>query len=611
MHSRVRKSFAAALVAALLVGMSGQAYAAPPPAKAIAQAVVVHARGNAPPPPAAFRSAWQRGNVDELPDTVKGPTQLASALRFKADQMSWAIGKATGPDANPHANRYIKENLRRDLSTLVDALGNLQERGKLDPTTEARAMATASRVLAAAAQAGITLSDDPKNRTEALVSGALYRQRVNNHDTAIEVEAGMTSGILAALTTRDGTVGPVLEDGGRKAPDFLQKIAGQRPIASVGWNELKPDEQLNLLRSQSARHEFSSNRSIPGVIYRPNASKALLAKVEHLGPESVESVNGVELHVRQPGTASHNAQDSLVVAESMGAYPLSRHQHIPNKIPASVLKGDAVDRLRLVDFYRRANITADLLGVLEGYPLKPNKRDGVTYFDYMHSADLFVMNEHLYSVATRGRGTIGPDTMKMGSVGFRTGELYKDTQMFGFELRALTPGSNGEEKMRFSNAVQKGVLTGSYGTPRATMEEWHKQVVGTGGSHAQIAERQGKVLISLHFNRRIRGLLEEAPADIKASITPKVRKGLLDKADDQYSLKLLVHDWSKDPVISSKPGLATRVVAAQKVALAELDKNGFEGSDMNMRTIATFVRESGLYDTYSESLGMREKSVAP
>jgi len=624
MHPRIRQSSVAFVLAALLVASGGEAVAAPAKQGGIRgvvnrlfhrekapvaqeQVKPAHDIPHGAPPPAAFRAAWRKGDVAELADSVETPAHLAAALRFKADQMTRVIAKATGPNADPHAQRYVKENLHGDLTNLLDALGDMQEKGGLDATTEARAMAAASRVLHAASQADVALTNEPKNQTEHLLSGALYKQRVNHHDTAIEVEAGMTRGILAAMTTRDGTVGPVLADGGRPPPAFLAKKAGNKPIESVLWDDLSATEQLDLLKSQSKGHDFFSNRSMPGVMFRPNAGKALMSKVEYLGPASVESVNGVELHVRQPGTASNNQKDSLETAAAIGATPLSRHQHVPNKIPQSILKGNAVDRFRLVDFYRRANITADLASVLEGYSLKPNRDGHITYFDYMKAGALPAMNKHLFSVATTGRGTLGPSTLKMGSVGFRTGSLYKDETMFGFEMRTLSK-TNSEEKMRFGNAVQKGVLTGSYGTPRATIEEWHDKVIGTKGSPSKIARRQGEVLSGLHFNRDTDTLLAEPPQELMASLTPNVRRGMREKADEQYSLKLLVHDWSKDPVISSQPGLAATIVTAQKAALAKLDKDGFES---NMGIIKTFVKDSGLYDVYSESLGMRESIAAP
>jgi hypothetical protein len=529
--------------------------------------------------------------------------------------MTRVVESSSGASADPRAAEYVRTKLDSDFHKLTAALGKLQQDGELDPITEQRAMAAANRVIVAAGRAHTDLLSRPeRDHVERLLSSARYRSLSMHHDTAVENEAKTSWGVMAALTTEDGTVGPILREGGKAEPAFLKDLAHGRPTQSIAFDELSPPQKLELLQSQSKGRDFFSERRIPGVIFRDGVavSGGLQKKVEYMGPTNVDTVNGIEFHVRQPGQASQSLQTAMAAANKLKVNVVSRHQHIPARIPASIMrgnfpasimKGDDVDRFRLVDFYRRTNTTAELKSLLDGYRLSPVEQGDVTYFDFLQSSGLIQMNEHLSDVAANRRSWIEHDDLKMAAVGFRTGEMYGDPKMFGFEIRTISPART-EEWGTFANAVQKGVLTGSYGLPRSSVAEWHAANVSGG------IQGQNAALEKLHYNRPIVYLLADAPAALKPSLTPEVTERLKANAPKFYGLKMLVHDWSRDPVLAGKPALQAHVVAAQQKGLAALGGASVDENRMHA-IVKTFAAESGLYEAFATSMGMDEAMVQP
>ena len=66
-----------------------------------------------------------------------------------------------------------------------------------------------------------------------------------------------------------------------------------------------------------------------------------------------------------------------------------------------------------------------------------------------------------------------------------------------------------------------------------------------------------------------------------------------------YSLRMLVHDWSRDPVMLANPGLAEDVIAAQIAGLRELHR-GRAPLGITQR----FIERSGLFEAFARSIGL-------
>ena len=547
-----------------------------------------------------------------------------TAIRHESDRLTRALRRGSAQE-----RRDALEQLEPDVRRILGVIERVQASGSVDPVAEHRAVAAAGRVLYAASEARPgAVSSELVDRFDTLYSRAAYRRVAPHHQTAVEIETRMSDRILDAMTTRDGTLGPLLEEGGKKPPRFLRRMARGGDVRDIQWDALSRRQKLQLLRSQSRGRSFFDGRSIPGMRFRrainkpigsavalggriarvgePTASVdgVLMDKVEYMGPKNVNKVSGIELHVRQPGRASRNARDAFTVVDLVGSPATQGHEHIPYRIPRAVMKGDRLARESLVDFYRRANMVGELLSVLEGYRLSPVRDGPVTYFDFLQADSLGALDQHLDSIARGRGGELGESSLKMGAVGFRTGELYGDPAMFGFEVRVLSK-RRAQRGDRFVDALQKGVLTGRYGLARSRIEAWQRRALDPAvlGHPPTIAD-ESRALARLHYNRPIEAALADAPNDLRDALTPRVEKRLRREAETSYGLKMLVHDWSADPALAGNRRAIDRVRQAQRKALSALERGAADAV-----VVGNFVKESNLYQVFAESIGMNDRSV--
>jgi hypothetical protein len=551
-------------------------------------------------------------------------TDRATAIRLRANKMTRVLSKGK---TNAHAKKYLATSYKKDMAFILGAVARMQKEGGLSPAAEQRATAAVGRVLKAAMETRPeSVSSGQTDAYAVLNSRAQYRRKAPKHETAVEIETRMTDKIMASLTTKDGTVAPILRESGKSAPEFLVKMAGAKAVESIKWDALNPAQKLQLLQHASRGQSFFSNRNIPGLAFRKSIAKpvdrsvvlggketaknsnsvridsVLLNKVEFMGPTNVEKVNGIEYHVRQTGRASRNANDAFTLGELFNSPAKSGHEHIPNRIPKEVMRGNAVDRAGLVDFYRRANVTAELKAIKDGYAIKPVRDGSVTYFDFLHGKGVASLNNHLHSMAAKGSSSLGQSDLKMGAVGFRTGELYGDKGKFGFEVRTLHKKDGNRGK--FVDAVQKGILTGHYGLRRSVMQKWHKANVPKASNDNAYVQKQSSVLGALHYSRPIAQLLDGAPTSRHGMLTTKVKQQLSEHAETHYGLKMLVHDWSKDPALMGNAKAQSKVLTAQKAGLDALARGEKPG-----RIIASFADRSGLYEAFTKSIGMNDRAV--
>src|SRR5690606_28942892 len=136
-----------------------------------------------------------------------------------------------------------------------------------------------------------------------------------------------------------------------------------------------------------------------------------------------------------------------------------------------------------------------------------------------------------------GRSTLRHDELKQGEIGVRTGEVYGDPEMIGLEVREIHHPS-------FVDAIQKGLLTGRYGREPAAFDRW-------------FATRDGAARVSdLHYNRPVRELVARAPTDLARALATPAGERLRADAERVPALKLLLYDWSADPVLAGQEGFA-------------------------------------------------------
>jgi len=230
------------------------------------------------------------------------------------------------------------------------------------------------------------------------------------------------------------------------------------------------------------------------------------------------------------------------------------------------------------------------------------------HFDHLKTENLAQANRHLRAVP-HGKPRMKHDELQPAAVGLRTGELLDvdvaqgvglddDTAkraMMSWEIRTdSTLGADFDQ--RFADRLQKGLLTGDYGLSRTQFNAWYGAQTGN----------ENQILSQMYFNRpnsasnRLRDTWEYHEA---ISASPELQQiNATDygrRSNDNYYLRLLVHDWNQDPMLFERPDLQERVFAAQRKALHQI-ANGVP----SQTAIAGFVDESGLLRTSCNAMGL-------
>lgn len=594
------------------------------------------------------------------------PLEVATDLRRWADQLTAQVPQEQKASANKlqQVTKWIGSSVRNLFGkkpgaapTLTDQLGATPEAvvaqigdalfeidrmralGTIGPVEARRAVAALGRLLFALQRVAPQAVDaHTLDWQQAQMSQLTYELAAPKHQTAVELEVPWGDEHLGAMTTPDGTCGPVLAVGGVVTPE-LARLAKKlnKPAAQVPWDKLSLDAKHDLLNAQrSGADGFFDDRKLPGMVFRKgvgvdkNGVTFLVPRPEYRGPKEVGDITGIEYHSRRAGYASELTDDAfdLEINTFGGASPSSAHQHIPFWLGNDVLSGNPIARAQLVDYYRRINTLVELYATMYERVAAVQSREGtVTYFDYAQGKDLQTLDAHLRRVSGGGGVKMNVSALKLAMVGARTGDLLdgitNPNAWLDFELRHQGGLQNTDAEFRraYTDAIQKAALARSYGISDATFIAWYVAQTGTQ------ANVKTDVLISKqHYNRP--SVMAEMSLELKNSAEYKaaapflVDLGKEDYAQEfkkypweDYRARMLVHDWSTDPVFAGQPERIAQVLAAQKAALQMIAEQqpsirGRETFEYLYQAIRLFVEESGMLAAYSESVGLTDIGLA-
>jgi hypothetical protein len=533
----------------------------------------------------------------------------SGAARTQAGRVR-ELGRATeGARGTANRQEFLLSRFRPEFTALLrDHVQRFQ-----NPRSVPLEVRSAARLLLLAHRAerlGRALSPGLRAALERAVAQARYRGRVGANETTVEVEATVNDAIVAALTTRDGTVGPVLREGGQPAPEFLGTLASEgQSIEQIPWDRLSRQQKLALIESQFDLSAFHVHgRAIPGVVFRdelpvsPGSTTtsrrgSLRDRIEFTSQTQRMANPLYEFHVRQRGPASNTLRASVRTEAQLGVRTAYRHQHVTARLPSAIRRGDPIARAQLIEFYRRMNMIVELDRVARGGALMPNVTDGNLFFDWLSAENLGVLNDHLRSLAgERATPLHSHSQLKMAGIGFRPGTLYDDPNVIGFEVRTLS--STGEPPARYSalvDAVQRGLVGQRYGVSRGRIARWYYEAVEA--RSGTLAERESAALASLHYSRPIEAMLEEA--NQRMMLPRRVIEIFREGVRSNGALKLLLHDFRGDPALGTNRRVHEQISEAQRRAILAIS----EGTQPSA-ALMTFVRESRLQTRFQRSVGM-------
>lgn len=458
-------------------------------------------------------------------------------------------------------------------------------------------------------------------------------------DSAVEIEINTYPEILKLLTTPDGTLRPLLRDiplpehfPGHAVPGGLPK-----DIQDLEWARLTPEDQLSLLQhvSQYKRTDFFTDRRVPGVTIRRRAvlkfkketrflgktyapgrhlvdvSQALRSKVEYRGPTEVKAVSGLELHFRDNQPAGEVSNDAWKFLDALGVRRTHQHIHMVAPLPRQALEAEPELQAAVMgDFYRRVNLLAEMTDIIDeggSIGLNQTKRWDwkylamvtTQYFGALTKKDLLGVTQYFRNVGHRRDYPI-EDSFKMAWVGFRGSDKYDTPGLYGLEYRAISDYSNETEFREMLGAIQGAMLSNDFGIPQETMRRW-------------LAERTGaetdapEAVAKLWYGRSWPELFAQASTPVRRELGWWTRTKLRwNPGSAHIELKMLVHDWSDDPLVFDDEAFKARLIGEQKRALARIRR----GESIN-RVMGDFLMDSGLYEAVSRSLGLLGRRGPP
>ncbi len=455
-----------------------------------------------------------------------------------------------------------------------------------------------------------------------------------NRDTSVEIEIHAHPAILNLLTTPDGTVGGLLGD--MPPPENFAALYGGRAPTDVPWDPLA-DWRKRLLLQHVARNKptsFDENRAVPrvsmkkevaldfarettflGTVYPPGRHRVDVARVfrelEYMSADSVNNVSGLELHFRDNRSAGKVSNDAWTFLDGLGVPRTHQHVHVVAPIPVEALERDPNGQAAAMgDFYRRANLLAEMTDIVdEGGAIAMNVKGGRTFFGYARPDMVWGVTQYFKRLGTsRGSWPLGAE-YKHGWVGFWGSDKYDEPGLYGLEYRSIRRYSNETNYREILDRLQRSMMSGDYGVPKEKIKRW----LAKGGTEANAPD----AVSASWYNQDWPGLLAGAGPDVKKALEgdgSRLQKRLpirrlMEQSERHAELKMLVHDWSNDPLVFEDGAFQKRIIAQQARALrrfrslrAPSRRPEAKYDPINV-IVSDFLVDSGLYDAVWRSIG--------
>ncbi len=453
---------------------------------------------------------------------------------------------------------------------------------------------------------------------------------------AVELEMSVTNEVLNILTTIDGKVGGLFPN--NNLPEFYLKWSqanhpGKDP-KMIEWDLLNDPTKLALLRDISAKKKssFFDDRKVPNVKVKPiihvkfeqetvflgqkyNAGEYdidisnFFGRVEYRGPESAKDFSGVELHLRSSEIEAGNLIESAWNFQvGIGAGKTHLHEHIVAPIPLEALeKAPVQTSLVLAEYFRRANLLAEIVTIGNLGSISANEQYSasqkvrVTYFDSITPSFLSGIFHYFF----RGFGEheqIGSD-YKMGWVGFRGADVYDQANMYGLEYRALSANDNLDLHKKILSSIQTGMKSQRYGFSPEEISNW---MTSRGVRLDNIAKIE-ETLEGTWYKHSYRELFKRTPGYLRAVLGGPIRRffkyaSLRLNSNGNQAVKMLLYDWSSDPLFHGDSQAKEKLMQEQQKALQKY----FNQGEMLSLVVREFIWESGVLDRIAKGFNLEK-----
>ncbi len=440
-------------------------------------------------------------------------------------------------------------------------------------------------------------------------------------DTAVELEMVSDPPILKLFTPKKGIVAGVFERG--EIPQEIKNLfpgKSDKEILQTEWKDLAPYKQLEILRFQGKKKatSFFEDRKIPNMKYEDALFADVKTATDFLGkhyPEGLHTIRppeflkgaieymgpfnypgGVELHFRIKKSAGETSKEARNFQKLIGVNPTHQHVYVVTPIPQKRLeKNPVLVGTQNAEFYRRVNLAAELITVMEfgGDVKERHSKNGsleTHVFGALKPDNLVKMADYLVD---RGKGIERPplkDQLKMAWVGFRGADKFDEPNLMGMEFRSISASANLEVYERFLDTVQKAWLQQKMGISQERIKSWLEE---------KYQGNYKKALKDNWYQKTWPEVISKAPSELRSELGFFKRQRFSARNDSEHTeLKMLFHDWSKDPLFFEDLRHQESIRKAQVKAVKELKEK-----DADIQTVMVdFLTESGIYEAVLRSL---------
>lgn len=452
-----------------------------------------------------------------------------------------------------------------------------------------------------------------------------YKLAEPAQDTSVELEMENTPPVLSLFTTSSGLVGELFASS-KITREVREWFPGKTEleIRTTPWAELSPAKKMKLLSIASFDkdtsffedrripriqfveelelqlyqiHEFMNQKFSPGVhSIRPR--DYLKGPIEYMGPEN--DPRGVELHFRLAKPAGEVSRAASDFQELLGVERTHQHVYVVTPIPKEALQAQpkVIGPLN-ADFFRRVNLAAEMITVMEeGRPIRERKAmvngEEVQFFGWLGAEQLNEVADYLVAQGN-GRSYRMQDRVKIAWVGFRGHDKFDQPGLMGMEVRSVRPGGAERAYERFLNAIQKSWAEQNLGIGSGDFEQWLTSQY-RGDYHQALTENW--------YHKKWDELVGKAPLSLKVAMLrmdSDLKSHLSKNAPEE--LKMVLHDWSHDPLFFNQPDRIHQIRNEQIQALTAL-KEGIS----EQTVIREFLEKSGLYESVLRSLAPQDQT---
>jgi hypothetical protein len=160
----------------------------------------------------------------------------------------------------------------------------------------------------------------------------------------------------------------------------------------------------------------------------------------------------------------------------------------------------------------------------------------------------------------------------------------------GMEFRSISASANLEVYERFLDTVQKAWLQQKMGISQEKIKSWLEE---------NYQGNYKKALKDNWYQKTWPEVISKAPSELRSELGFFKRQRFSARNDSEHTeLKMLFHDWSKDPLFFEDLRQQESIRKAQVKAVKEIKEK-----DADIQTVMVdFLTESGIYEAVLKSL---------